>query len=105
MKTINKTLALLFAAVAFTACTNQPIEPMRPATQPQSVVRPDTASGPYRIVSEEDERPVKPQRGKVTTTDAPDRNDYQPQRLEEPTPKPMPRLAVQPVAQADTLMY
>ena len=105
MKTINKTLAILFAAAAFTACTNQSIEPMRPVTQPQLVARPDTASGPYRIVREDDEQPAKPQRGKITTTDEPDRNDFQPQLTPEPTPKPMPHLPALPVAQSDTLVY
>lgn len=47
MKTINKTIALLFAAAAFTACTKPAIDPVRPPVQPQFIIsRPDTLVNP-----------------------------------------------------------
>ena len=56
MKTINKTIALLFAAAAFTACTKPTIDPLKPAVQPQSIIsRPDTLSNPVYLDQENHE--------------------------------------------------
>ena len=105
MRTINTTFALLFAAIAFTACTNLAIEPMRPATQLQTITRPDTTSTPTRILMEGDEQSTKPNYGKVTPNQESDRNNDQPRPVADPMPRPMPKPVVKSQPKPDTLAY
>ncbi len=114
MKTINKALALLISAVAFTACTDQSIEPMRTTTQPQSmIVRPDTTYSSDRITLENNEQLTYERHGKVTLTENVEQATPQPTTVEAPASLPKPHVVprdephqtVMPVVHADASVY
>lgn len=95
MKTIPKTLALLFTAAAYTACTNATIEPVRPAAQPSIVVaRPDTTAGlPVDQLAIDDELPAKNRHKTAPINEEVHLNGQQP--IVTPT-QPTPRPTMQP---------
>ena len=103
MKTITKTLALLFATVAFTACTNQSIEPVRPAAQIQS----DTTHRRVQSPAGNDLQSQKYLSEKMIVTEGADQDNTQPMPIVEPTPYPVsvpsPRPAVMPMEQINAL--
>lgn len=103
MKTITKTLALLVVAAAFTACTNQSIEPVRPIQQ----LRTDTTHS--LIQSSTEGEPGRQQlHGKMISAEDVDPGTTQPGPGVEPTPYPVsvpaPRPAVMPVEQLSGLI-
>ncbi len=103
MKTITKTLALLFVAAAFTACTNQSIEPERPTQQ----LRTDTTHS--LIQNSTEGKPARQHlHGKMIIAEDVDPGTTQPGSGIEPTPYPVsvpaPRPAVMPVEQLNGLI-
>lgn len=105
MKTINNTFAFLLAGFAFTACTQQTIEPGKPIYQAQSTMRADSTR-PYRDTSENAVELVKLQHGVVVVSPV---NEPTPKpATDQPpvatlSPRPMPRLTVMPLIQENTL--
>ena len=101
MKTIKNTFALSFAA-----CTDQTIEPAKPAYPSQlGIVRPDTAvTGPVQLTTENDDN----QRGSVQprrsgSGEQPGHSPHQLASVDSPEPVDVPRPAVMPVVALDTL--
>lgn len=103
MKTITKTLALLFATAAFTACTNPSIEPARPATQSKS----DTTHRLTQSPVESDPQTRKHQSEKMIVSEGIDQNNTPLTPTVEPASYPVtvpsPRPAVMPVEQINAL--
>lgn len=98
MKTLNKTIALLFAAAAFTACTKPVIDPVRPAPQPQSIIaRPDTTTELNAIKPlSDDELPSPSRHKKQTLVEELPQNDQQPETSGTPVNQPTPRPVIEP---------
>ena len=84
MKTLNKTITLLFAAAAFTACTKPAIEPIRPVT---------VAGLPVDQSAIDDALPAKNRHKIVTMNEEVHLNGQQP--VVTPT-QPTPRPTTQP---------
>lgn len=108
MKNSIKSLAFLVASVAFTACTNQSIEPMRPTTSLQSsAIWPDTTS---QITTEDYQQSRKSLHGKMMISDEINQDISQPEVIVEPTPHtapiatpyPKPHLDVMPIEQLES---
>ena len=99
MKTTNNALTLLFAALSFTACTNQSIEPVRSVTPIQSTVQSDSLS-PVHILPEKTQQSETPYQYGLETVDQKEENTpyQQPHVI-----TPLPRQTVMPVMKSDTL--
>ena len=93
MKTSIKTLATLFAAVAFAACSKPTIDPVRPAAVPVSIVQPVTPGQPQPIAETLDDEQPKPSAPASLTTDVPAQYGQQPATVGNPNPQPIPRPA------------
>ncbi|SOD88072.1 hypothetical protein [Spirosoma fluviale] len=103
MKTTHNAFALLFAAITFTACTSQSVEPVRPTSRPQSVMYADSTL-PDQAMPGQPDRSEKIPHGVATVDQEPGGNPYQPLiNTPLPQPKPLPRQAVMPVVESDSL--
>lgn len=107
MKTITKTIALVVATVAFAACTNQTIEPVRSITQLQTItIHPDTVS---QITAVIDKQPRKYTQNNEITDEGLNHDMLRPGMTTEPIPQTMPimppcqkpHLNVMPIEQSD----
>lgn len=102
MKTIKTTIALLFAAVAFTACTHESIEPVRPVMQSPTVMKADTNQTVIR--EEYGDEPTLLKHYKLPTETQPSYpTTPKPMIPSYPAPVKNPRPAGQPVMLADSL--
>ena len=110
MKTINKTLAFLFASFAFTACTKESIEPVRPILH---VVRLDTITKSKFLTTEQEEPSADWKYGKVMTNEEFNQNQPRPQIIAAPAnpaephtaPAQTPRPDVRPIEQLEAGNY
>lgn len=112
MKTIKNTFALLFAVLSFAACTDQTIEPAKPAYPSQlGIVRPDTTvTGPVQLTTENDDNQLKAVQPRTSVSgEQPGRSPFQlasvdsPEPVDVPRPVEVPRPAVMPVIALDSL--
>lgn len=103
MKTTHNAFALLFAAITFTACTHQSIEPVRPVYQTQPIIRTDSIESVHILPNktEQDARPVY--YGLETVDQEPGHMPYQQPHTVTPSPQPIPRETVMPVVKSDSL--
>lgn len=103
MKTSTKTLTLLLATAAFTACTKLSIEPARPATQ----MTLDTTRRLVQSPAESDQQSRTYLSEKMIIAEGVNQDDTQPVPTVRPVPYPVvvpfPRPAVMPVEQINAL--
>lgn len=99
MKTITKTFALLVAAAAFTACTNQAIEPASVSNYPQSIIAQlDTLIHIDYTEDNATAQPVEPVRGTGTLLDDPTATPTPRKPIGKPVPPSGPQPVVTPIA-------
>ncbi|MCX6214479.1 hypothetical protein [Spirosoma sp.] len=99
MKTTTNAFALLFAAISFTACTHESIEPVRPTTPVQPVFQMDSIQEVHILPekTEQAESPFYYGLENVGQKNGPIPSE-QPHVI-----MPSPRQAVMPVVKSDTL--
>lgn len=105
MKTIIKSLAVVVAAITFTACSKPTIDPVRPARPATSIVLPVTPAQPQPIADQLDAEQPTTEHPDKFAPEMPTRSDQQPATVGNPNPQPIPRPAQpqQPVHKAEQL--
>ena len=90
MKTTIKTLAVVVAAVLFTACAKPTIDPIRPTQPATSIIMPVTPNQPQPTAETlDDEQPTG--RPAKIAPELPTPGDQQPATVGNPAPQPIPR--------------